>query len=125
LDAPYEAARVRELIGRACRELGDEEAAELELDAARSTYAELGAGPDLARLESVSNEPRQEHGLGLTGRETEVLRLVASGQRNREIAEQLVISEHTVARHLQNIYAKLGVSSRTAASAFAIERDLF
>jgi len=124
LEAPYEAARVRELIGRACRELGDEDAAGLELEAARSTFADLDAAQDVARLASslATAAPGDRH--GLTAREVEVLRLVAAGKSNREIAASLVISEHTVARHLQNIFAKLGVSSRTAASAFAFEHDL-
>jgi DNA-binding NarL/FixJ family response regulator len=87
-------------------------------------FAELEAGPDLARLDSLLavESPGDRH--GLTDREVEVLRLVAAGKSNREIAEALVISEHTVARHLQNIYAKLGVSSRTAAGAFAFSHDL-
>ena len=123
LAAPYEAARAREMIGRACGELGDDEAAELELRAARSAYAALGATPDLARIESSAEDP-EAPGHDLTVREMEVLKLVASGQSNRQIADRLVISEHTVARHLQNIYAKLGVSSRTAASALAFERNL-
>src|SRR5262249_19773982 len=119
LDAPYEVARTRELIARACSALGDDEATALELAAARELYARLGAAPDLAR---VSTAPGASH--GLSGRELEVLRLVASGKSNREIASVLVISEHTVARHLQNIYAKLRVQSRAAATAFAFEHEL-
>ena len=119
LEAPYELARSRELIGRTCRALGDEEAAQLELEAARVEYERLGAVPDAARLGSRSRRPH-----GLTGRELEVLRLVAAGRSNREIAAQLVISEHTVARHVQNIFAKLDVSSRTAATSFAFEHEL-
>ena len=123
LDAPYEAARTRVLIGRACRALGDEDAAALESDAARAAFAELGAETDLAWLDPlVAAGPADSH--GLTDREIEVLRLVAAGDSNRQIADALVISEHTVARHLQNIFAKLGVSSRTAAGAFAFEHDL-
>lgn len=121
LEAPYEIARTRTLIGEACRALGDEEAATLELEAARSIFEELGAGPDLARLEALTT-PGERH--GISARELEVLRLVAAGKSNREIAAELVISEHTVARHLQNIYAKLGLSSRTAATAFAFEHGL-
>ena len=119
LDAPYEIARTRVLVGEACRLLGDDEAAALEHEAARSIFERLGAKPDLERLESPK---RAEH--GLSRRELEVLRLVAAGKTNREIAASLVISEHTVARHLQNIFAKLGVSSRAAATAFAFEHDL-
>jgi DNA-binding CsgD family transcriptional regulator len=123
LDAPYEAARTRVLIGRACRALGDEDAAALEADAARSIFAELGAVTDLAWLDPLAATGSGDSH-GLTGRELEVLRLVAAGDSNREIATALVISEHTVARHLQNIFAKLSVSSRTAAGAFAFEHDL-
>ena len=107
----------------ACSALGDEDAAALELAAARATFAELGATPDLARMRAQL-EPPAADAHGLTARELEVLRLVAAGESNRAIASALVISEHTVARHLQNIFRKLDVSSRTAASAFAYEHDL-
>ena len=119
LDAPYEVARTRELIARACSALGDDEATALELEAARELFERLGAAPDLAR---ISTPAGARH--GLSDRELEVLRLVASGKSNREIASALVISEHTVARHLQNIYAKIRVSSRSAATAFAFEHEL-
>ena len=119
LDAPYEVARTRELIARACSALGDDEATALEREAARELFERLGAAPDLAR---ISTPAGARH--GLSERELEVLRLVASGKSNREIASALVISEHTVARHLQNIYAKLRVSSRSAATAFAFEHEL-
>ena len=121
LEAPYESARTRVLIAQACRDLGDEDTATMELEAARGIFEQLRATPDLARL----GQPRpsgETH--GLSQRELEVLRLVAAGKSNREIASALVISEHTVARHLQNIFAKLGLSSRTAATAFAFENDL-
>ena len=121
LEAPYEAARSQVLIGLACRALGDDDAAAMELDAAREVFAELEAAPDLEKLAAHGGRPETH---GLTLRELEVLRLVAAGQSNREIAGALVISEHTVARHLQNIFAKLNVSSRTAASAFAFAHDL-
>jgi DNA-binding CsgD family transcriptional regulator/tetratricopeptide (TPR) repeat protein len=124
VDAPYEAARVRVLIGLVCRELGDHDTGAVELDAARSVFRQLGAAPDLAQVEALSPTVRSQAPMGLTGRELEVLALVATGKSNREIAATLVISEHTVARHVQNILAKLGVSSRTAASAFAFEHDL-
>jgi len=122
LDAPYEVARTRVQIGLACRELGDEESAVLELGAAHETFRELDAAPDLARLASLERAPGDAH--GLSTRELEVLRLVAAGRTNREIAAELVVSEHTVARHLQNIFAKLDVSSRTAATAFAFQHEL-
>jgi DNA-binding CsgD family transcriptional regulator/tetratricopeptide (TPR) repeat protein len=123
LDAPYDAARARVLIAQACAGLGDEDTAGLELDAARDTFFRLGAAPDLARLDSrIRKRGRGDH--GLTGRELEVLRRIARGRSNREIASALVISERTVARHVQNIFAKLGVSSRASASVFAAERDL-
>jgi DNA-binding CsgD family transcriptional regulator len=122
LDAPYEVARVRLLIGLACRRLDDEESAELEVGAAREVFERLAASPDLARLDVLDGAPDDGH--GLSARELEVLRHVAAGKTNREIAEELVVSEHTVARHLQNIFSKLGVSSRTAATAFAFEHRL-
>ncbi len=124
LEAPYESARARVLVGLACRALGDEDAAALELDAARAVFAELGAAPDLTWVDSLGDQPTAGDTHGLTARELEVLGLVAAGRSNREIASALVISEHTVARHIQNIFAKLGVSSRTAASAFAFDHDL-
>jgi ATP/maltotriose-dependent transcriptional regulator MalT len=120
LGAPYELARARALVARACSALGDGDAARMEQDAARETFATLGAALDLARLDAPPAQDRH----GLSARELEVLRLVAAGRSNREIASALVISEHTVARHVQNIFRKLGVPSRTAASAFAYEHGL-
>jgi DNA-binding CsgD family transcriptional regulator len=124
LDAPHEAARTRVLLGLTCRSLGDEDTAAFELEAARGVFAELGATPALAWVDSLYPRPSPGDTYGLTARELEVLRLVAAGKTNREIASALVISERTVARHLQNIFAKLRVSSRTAAGAFAFEHDL-
>jgi DNA-binding CsgD family transcriptional regulator len=124
LGAAYEAARGRVLLGLACRALGDEDTAALELVAARTAFAQMGAKPDASAAAAlvVPGADRNVH--GLTARERDVLRLVAAGTSNREIAAALVISEHTVARHVQNIFAKLGVSSRTAAAAFAYANDL-
>ena len=107
----------------ACRALGDEDAATLELEAAREVFERLGARPVFGRVDDLlGGAGRVAH--GLTPREVEVLRLVASGMSNRQIAERLVLSEHTVGRHVQNILAKLRVSSRTAAGAFAFEHGL-
>ena len=124
LEAPYDAARVGVLVGLACRALGDEDTATQELEAARAAFERLEAKPDLVRVDSLAADTPADDTGGLTARELEVLRLVAAGKSNRAISEELVISEHTVARHLQNIFAKLGVSSRTAASAFAFAHDL-
>jgi DNA-binding CsgD family transcriptional regulator len=124
LEAPYEAARVRVLVGLACRALGDEDSSALELDAARAAFEQLGAAVDLARVDSLATQTPSRELHGLTPRELEVLRLVACGKSNKEIATALVISEHTVARHVQNIFAKLGIGSRTAAAAFAFEHAL-
>jgi len=124
LDAPYEVARTRVLIGEACRTLDDTDAYTLELEAALVDFVRLGALPDAARVERLIGRPRADAGHGLSPRELEVLRLVAAGKSNREIAAALVISEHTVARHVQNIFGKLRVSSRAAATAFAFEHDL-
>jgi DNA-binding NarL/FixJ family response regulator len=124
LQAPYETARARVLIGLAYRALGDEETAELELDAARRVFQELGAAPETARVEALGPITAAGAPGGLTAREVQVLRLVAAGKSNRAIAAALSISEHTVARHLQNIFAKLDVSSRAAATAFAFEHSL-
>jgi DNA-binding CsgD family transcriptional regulator len=122
LEAPYEAARVRLLVGLGCRALGDEEAAAMELDAARAVFAELGAAPDLARLERLDRGAAGGH--GLTARELQVLRLVAAGKTNQAIATDLVLAEKTVDRHVSNLYAKLGVSSRAAATAYAYRHRL-
>jgi ATP/maltotriose-dependent transcriptional regulator MalT len=124
LDAPYEVARVRVLVARACQDLGDADTAALELDAARRTFRDLGAAPDLARVEEPAAVPVERPPGGLTVRETEVLRLVATGRTNRAIATELVLSEKTVARHLSNIFTKLGISSRSAATAYAYEHHL-
>jgi DNA-binding CsgD family transcriptional regulator len=123
LEAPYEGAHVRELVALSCRALGDEDTAALELEAARVAYAELGARPDLSRIGSLVGKG-QGKAYGLTKRELEVLRLVAAGRTNKAIADELVLSERTVDRHVSNIFAKLGVSSRAAATAVAYEQGL-
>ena len=110
-------------LGLACNELGDEDGAANELDSARQTFQRLGAKPDLHRLEQLSGQSLQSAG-GLTAREVQVLALVVKGRTNRQIAAQLVISEHTVRRHLQNVFGKLDVSSRAAATAYALQHHL-
>nr|MDQ4008067.1 response regulator transcription factor [Actinomycetota bacterium] len=122
LDAPYECARVRLLQGRCCQGLGDLDAAQMELQAAAEVFRALGAAPDLAGLETRGVFPTD--GQSLTPREVQVLRTVATGKTNRAIAEDLFLSEKTVARHLSNIFTKLDVSSRAAATAYAYEHDL-
>jgi ATP/maltotriose-dependent transcriptional regulator MalT len=124
LDVPYEAARTRVLVGLARRKLGDDESAALEFDAARRSFRELGAMPDLSGLDKLSGHAGSSRAGGLTGREVEVLALVATGKTNRQIATDLVISEKTVARHISNMFTKLQLSSRAAATAYAYEHDL-
>ena len=124
LEVPYEAARVRVLIGLACRALGDDDTAALELEAARGVFAQLGATPDLARVDSLTRRAPSGDAHGLTLRELQVLRLVAAGETNRAIATELVLSGRTVDRHVSNIFAKLGVSSRAAATAYAYKHQL-
>jgi DNA-binding CsgD family transcriptional regulator len=124
LEAPYEVARARVLVGLACRELGDTDAAEMELDAARRVFRQLGAAPDLARVNELGRKPAAGSAGGLTAREVQVLGLVATGKTNRAIADELSISEKTVARHLSNIFTKLGLPSRAAATAYAYQHDL-
>jgi DNA-binding CsgD family transcriptional regulator len=119
LEVPYEAARVRVLIGLACRKLGDEDSAEMELDAARCVFQQLGAATDLARVEELCQTAVPKAAGGLTAREVQVLRLVAAGKTNQAIAAELFISEKTVARHVSNIFSKLGLSTRAAATAYA------
>lgn len=122
LEAPYEAARVRLQVGRALAALGDHVSSAAELGAARRILDGLGARPDVEKVDRLS--PSSELPGGLTAREVEVLRLVASGQSNAQIAAALVLSEKTVARHLSNIFTKLMVGSRTAAAAYAFEHGL-
>jgi DNA-binding NarL/FixJ family response regulator len=121
LEAPYEVGRCRVLKGRILAELGGTEAAAAEFDAARAGFLELGARSGLAELSTVTGE--RSPGT-LTDREVEVLRLVSTGLTNRAIAGRLSLSEKTVARHLSNIFGKLGLSSRSAATAYAYENGL-
>jgi DNA-binding CsgD family transcriptional regulator len=124
IEAPYAAARMRELIGLACRALGDDDGGELELEAARAGFEQLGAAPDLARIESLIRGALAERPHGLTRRELQVLRLIAAGKTNKAIAAELFLSEKTVDRHVSNILTKLDVSSRVAATAYAYEHKL-
>ena len=124
LEAPYEAARTRELLALACREQGDDDTATLELEAARDAFAGLGAAADIARLNSLVGTAIGAGAHGLTERELEVLRHLAAGETNKAIAAELVLSVRTVDRHVSNILAKLGVPSRAAATAYAYERRL-
>jgi DNA-binding CsgD family transcriptional regulator len=121
--APYEAARVRVLIGQTCRELGDEEAATLEFDAARSAFEQLGARPEITHIDSL--RPSSTPASALTARELEVLRLIASGRTNKGIARKLGVSERTIDRHVSSILTKLDVPSRAAATAYAYSHQIF
>jgi DNA-binding CsgD family transcriptional regulator len=124
LEVPYEVGRVRMLLGLACRALGDYDTAALELEAASDVFAQLEAAPDLARVDSLTRRVPSIDAHGLTARELQVLRLVAAGETNKAIAAELVLSERTVDRHVSNIFTKLGVSSRTAATAYAYKHQL-
>jgi DNA-binding NarL/FixJ family response regulator len=122
--APYIGARIRVLIANALDVLGDADGAELERDAARAVFQELEASPDLARVQSPAAPRAPGKPFGLTAREIEVLRLVASGRTNRAISQELFLSEKTVDRHVSNIFAKLDVPTRTAATTFAYRHNL-
>lgn len=122
MDAQYSAARTRLLLSKAHRELGDDDGARLELDAAENTFRRLGATPALAELEELQGKSSLP--AGLTDRQGEVLELVATGASNSEIGTSLFISKRTVDRHVSDIFTKLGVSSRTEATAWAFEHGL-
>lgn len=122
LEVPYEIATVRLLLGQACRNCGDEDGATRSLERAAVIFDQLGAALDARHTRDLTSSPSLP--AGLTTREAEVLRLVASGRTNREVAATLHLSERTVARHISNIFLKIGVTSRTAATAFAYENDL-
>jgi DNA-binding CsgD family transcriptional regulator len=123
LGMPHDAARVRVRIGDCCRGLGDEASAQMEYDAARQVFEQLGAQPDLERLDQRAAAPVRAVG-GLTAREVEVVRLVAAGHTNKAIAQRLFLSEKTVARHLSNVYTKLDIGSRAAATAWAYDHHV-
>lgn len=124
LQVPHETARTRILVGRALRALGDEDTAAIELTAARRVFEKVGATPELERLDALSASIRGAPAVGLTARELEVVRWVAAGHTNREIAEQLVISDKTVARHLHNVFTKLALPNRSAVTARLYEHEL-
>ena len=121
LGARYHAAWARTRIGQAFRAMGDEDSARAELVVAGRTFDELGAVPARSEVERLLGAGRPD---GLTARELEVLKLVAAGRTNPEIAAELFLSEKTVARHLSNIFAKTNVTSRTAAAAYAFQNQL-
>ena len=122
LGAPYEEARSRLALSKACQGLGDSEGARLSLDAARTLFEQLGAARDLAALDQPRAKSDSTH--NLSPRELQVLLLVATGKTNRMIAEHLQLSEKTIDRHVSNIFNKIDVASRSAATAYAYEHDL-
>jgi DNA-binding CsgD family transcriptional regulator len=124
IGAAYELAKTRVIVGRACREIGDNDTAEMELDAARWQFQQLGAAQDLEMVEFLIRDSTPGTLCGLTPRELEVLRILATGKTNKSIASSLFISERTVDRHVSNILSKLNVSSRAAATAYAYENEL-
>ena len=124
LPAPIDAARVRVLVGQAFPGLGEEDTAAMVLDAARVVLQQLGAASDLGRGDSLARRATSGQTDGLTPRELQVLRLVTAGRTNKAIAAELVLSRRTVDRHVSNIFTKLGVSSRAAATAYAYEHRL-
>jgi DNA-binding CsgD family transcriptional regulator len=124
VEAPYLVARARVLVGLACRALGDDDGAGLELDAATAVFKQLGAVPDLVRIDSLTEQSASGHACRLTRRERQVLRLVAAGKTNKAIAAELFLSEKTIDRHVSNILTKLDVPSRAAATAHAYEQKL-
>ncbi len=124
VEAPYELARGRVLVGLACRTLADGDGAEWELAAARGVFEQLGAAPDLAQLDSLNHSAPTENHRELTPRELQILRMVTTGDTNKTIATKLMLSDRTVDRHVSNILTKLGVPSRAAATAYAYQHEL-
>ncbi|MGJ3188960.1 LuxR C-terminal-related transcriptional regulator [Paenarthrobacter sp. FR1] len=123
LEAPYGAAGCRVLAGRACAMLGDQDSAAMEFEAAKAEFADLGATPAVAEVLELTGETGKDIS-PLTGRELEVLRLIADGHSNRTIARELYLSEKTIARHVSNILSKLAVPSRAAATSYAFQHGL-
>jgi DNA-binding NarL/FixJ family response regulator len=107
-----------------CERRGDQDGCRLELEAARKLFAQLGAEPSLARVVAQFERLTHRPPGSLSDREMQVLHLLAAGKTNREIADALFISEKTVARHVSNIFDKVGVSSRAGATAWAYQHDL-
>ena len=127
LQMPYEAARTSVAMGLACAALSDRTGADLEFGNARQAFRTLGAEPDVDRLDALTGRSRTRRPASadeLSERERDVLIHLAAGATNREIAEVLGISPHTVRRHVEHIFTKLGVTSRAAATAHAYERGL-
>ena len=124
LEMPYEDAQTCLLLAAVCEKRGDQDGRRLEIETARRRCTQLKAGPCLARIAEQSERPSHRHIGSLSEREAQVLRLLAAGKTNRTIANELFISEKTVARHVSNIFDKLGVSSRAGATAWAFQHNL-
>jgi DNA-binding CsgD family transcriptional regulator len=124
LEVPYEEAQTRLLMAAVCERCGDQDGHRLDLDAARRLFKRLNAEACLARIERAAGRPARQPPGSLSEREAQVLRLLAAGKTNRAIAEELFISEKTVARHVSNIFDKLGVSSRAGATAWAFQHHV-
>jgi DNA-binding CsgD family transcriptional regulator len=124
LEMPYDEAQTCLLLASVCERRGDDDGRRLEIETARRIFTQLKAEPDLARLGEQSDRASYQRTGALSEREAQVLRLLAAGKTNRAIADELFISEKTVARHLSNIFDKLGVSSRTGATAWAFQHNL-
>jgi len=124
LQAPYETARTRILVARALRALGDDATAAIEERAAAEVFDRVGAVRDLERVDAPTGTATEDPVAGLTAREIDVVRLVAAGRTNREVAAELVISDKTVARHLHNVFTKLDLPNRSAVTAWAYEHEL-
>jgi DNA-binding CsgD family transcriptional regulator len=124
LQMPYEEAQTRLLLTAVCEKRGDQDGRGLEIETARRIFTQLRAEPCLARIAEQSERASHQRIGSLSEREAQVLRLLAAGKTNRTIADELFISEKTVARHVSNIFDKLGVSSRTGATAWAFQHNL-